>query len=295
LTYGATGGSAWVYNVLFFNKSILQSAGYSADAMYELQTSGGWNWAKFEEIAKKVTQGTKYAINDSDLYFYNGLLASNSASWVTQKETGLTFTGADAKNQEVLTFYQKLVKNGQMKVEPSTTGYSLKDMKEFIAGNVAFYSHPVWAVQHRIKGANFEWGMIAMPKSSSAKDYVGDSSWASFYTIPRGVAKPNEPLTVIDEIMSNPLFKGAENDAQYVAFYSTFLKDAGSLKTINLLRTRERQSWQGATEAIKLTFGETYSWYPKVGEIANGASIATITGQVSQQYENLLKDLFTKK
>lgn len=295
LTYGVTGGSAWVYNVLFFNKSILESAGYSADAMYALQKSGNWNWSKFEEIAKKVTQGKKYAINDSDLYFYNGLLASNGTAWVQEQNGSLKFTGTDTKNQEVLNFYRNLVKNGYMKVEPKQEGYSLKDKDEFIAGNVAFYAHPVWGVQHRVNGANFKWGILAMPKSPSAKDYVGDSSWASFFTIPRGVKKPNEPLTIIDEIMANPLFKGAEDEAQYTAFYSTYLQDTGSLETIKMLRSKERQSWSGATEGIKMTFGADYSWYPKVGEIANGASIATISGQVSSQYNNLLKDIFTKK
>jgi len=295
LTNGSTGGSAWVYNVLFFNQSILSAAGYSPETMYRLRDSGEWTWSKFEEIAKKVTTGSTYAINDSDLYFYNGLLASNNTAWVEMQDGVLKFSGGNAKNQEVLNFYTKLVKNKYMKVEPDNQ-ISLKDMAEFNAGKTAFYAHPVWAVQHRLNNTSaFKWGIMPMPKSPSAKDYVADSSWVSFYTIPRGVTKANEPLTVIDEIMGNPLFTREEDEAQYVAFYTPFLKDQGSLKTILMLRTKERQSWSGAMSGIKLDFGSSYSWYPKVGQIANGASLKATVDSVSTQYETLLKDIFVKK
>lgn len=294
LTYGVTGGSALVYDVLFFNKTLLKNAGYSAESLYQLQNSGGWTWDKFSEVAGKVTQGSTYAINDSERYFYVGLLSSNGAEWVTKSGGSLVFTGGDAKNQQVLEYMTGLAKSGALKMDSAEVS-STTAQQEFIAGRAAFYAHPVFAARDRLAGANIDWGILAMPKAPGAKDYVADSSWASFYVIPSGVAKPNEPLTIVDEIFSRPLYNEAEDEAQYTAFYSQYLKDTQSLETIKMLRSKEKQTWWRATESIGLTTNDSVSWFLKVGEIVNGASIATVTGSVTQQYNNLLNDMFGKK
>ena len=294
LTYGVSGGSALVYDVLFFNKTILKNAGYSAETMYQLQNSGGWTWDKFKEIAGKVTQGDKYAINDSERYLYVGLLSSNNAEWVTKSGNTLVFTGGDAKNQEVLTYMQGLASAGALKIDSAAVS-ATPDLQEFSAGRAAFYAQPVFGCRDRLGGANFDWGILAFPKSPSAKDYVADSSRASFYVIPRGVKNPNEPLTIVDAIFSHPLFTAAEDEAQYTAFYSQYLKDTQSLDTIKMLRSKEKQTWWRATETLGLITTGDNSWFCKVGTIANGAPIKTTTDSVTQQYNTLLRDMFAIK
>lgn len=244
---------------------------------------------------KKVTQGDRYALNDSERYFYVGLLSSNGAEWVSKSSNGsLTFTGGDAKNQQVLEYMTRLVKSGAVKMDRSAVS-ATTSQQEFIAGRAAFYAHPVFAVRDRLGSANFDWGILAIPKAPGAKDYVADSSWASFYVIPKGIKNPNEPLTLVDEIFSRSLYTKAEDEAQYTAFYSQYLKDTQSLDTIKMLRSKEKQTWWRATEAIGLTSSTSPSWFLKVGDIVNGASIATVTGGVTQQYNNLLNDMFGKK
>lgn len=295
LTSGYTGGSLWVYNVMYFNHDIVSDAGYSPSTIYNYVKNGQWTWDKFEEVAENVTSGGIYAMNDSELYFYNGLMVSNNTDWVQMRGNNLKFTGGESEGLQVLNYYRNLVNKGFIQVGDGVSR-TQQNASEFNAGNTAFYVHPVWAIQHRINPATaFEWGVLPVPKAPGASDYVSHSEWVSFYVIPRGIRRPNEVLTILDYIQGNPIFTQAEDNAQYIAFYAPFVRDGESMDILMDLRKRELQSWSGGVSSIGLDWGSTNSWYPKVRTILNGQSAAgTVISEVQNQYDTLLRDMFVR-
>ena len=80
---------------IFFNKRMLRGAGIPEDEPYDLQASGEWTWAKFEEYCKKLTKDTdgdgktdQYAMASFSKDYLPMCAANNNANFVSRDEDG---------------------------------------------------------------------------------------------------------------------------------------------------------------------------------------------------------------
>lgn len=80
---------------VYFNKRLLQEAGYSADALYDFQKSGTWNWSKFEEVLKACTRDADndgvidhWGMTCFSTEYYTAAIYSSGAEFVTKDASG---------------------------------------------------------------------------------------------------------------------------------------------------------------------------------------------------------------
>ena len=74
---------------IFFNKRLLEEAGYTADDLYDIQKNNEWTWEKFEEVCQALTKDTdndgvidRYAMTSFSSDYFTSVLASNNAKYV---------------------------------------------------------------------------------------------------------------------------------------------------------------------------------------------------------------------
>lgn len=89
---------------VFFNKRLLEEAGYPRDYPYDLQKEGKWTWATFEEMCKKLARDTdndgiidKYALTTFSSTFAMGALSSNGGSYVGVDKNGKYYNNAGSE------------------------------------------------------------------------------------------------------------------------------------------------------------------------------------------------------
>ena len=90
---------------VFFNKRLLEEAGFPADLPYDLQKEGKWTWETFEDLCKKLTMDTdndgvvdKYALTTFSSTFAAGALSSNNAAYIDIDENGKYYNAAGTEN-----------------------------------------------------------------------------------------------------------------------------------------------------------------------------------------------------
>lgn len=90
---------------MFFNKRLLEEAGYSPDYPYDLQKEGKWTWETFEEMCKKLTRDTDndgvidmYALTTFSTTFSMGALSSNGAGYIGRDSNGKYYNIAGSDN-----------------------------------------------------------------------------------------------------------------------------------------------------------------------------------------------------
>lgn len=80
---------------IFYNKRMFEEAGIDPEEPYNLQASGEWTWAKFEEYCAKLTKDTNndgqtdiYAMASFSKDYLKLCAASNGAQFVTRNAEG---------------------------------------------------------------------------------------------------------------------------------------------------------------------------------------------------------------
>lgn len=193
---------------LFWNKRILQENGYDPDVIYDLQKSGEWTWAKFEEMCANLTKDTdndgvidQYAMASFNTEFTWAALISNGGSIVTQDSDGKYALNLESDNSmEALNWTKKMFVNYQM---PQAEGAAWDYFKTaFTNGEVAFYVNQEYDAQPNGLLANMkdDWGMACFPLGPNGDGKLftmnGDNMWA----IPNCYSqdKVNKIMKIID-------------------------------------------------------------------------------------------------
>lgn len=193
---------------LFWNKRILQENGYDPDVIYDLQKSGEWTWAKFEEMCANLTKDTdndgvidQYAMASFNSEFTWAALISNGGSIVKQDSDGKYALNLESDNSmEALNWTKKMFVNYQM---PQAEGAAWDYFKTaFTNGEVAFYVNQEYDAQPNGLLANMkdDWGMACFPLGPNGNGKLftmnGDNMWA----IPNCYSqdKVNKIMKIID-------------------------------------------------------------------------------------------------
>ncbi len=117
--YGmATGKPEWRQGV-FWNKRLFEEAGLDPDLPYDLQASGDWTWAKFEELCAKLTRDTNsdgtpdtYALSSFSIDMFKALVACNNAQFIGRDENGKYYNATNTPEfLAAMQFGVKLIEN----------------------------------------------------------------------------------------------------------------------------------------------------------------------------------------
>ena len=193
---------------LFWNKRVLQENGYDPDVIYDLQKSGEWTWAKFEEMCANLTKDTdndgvidQYAMASFNTEFTWAALISNGGSIVTQDSDGKYALNLESDNSmEALNWTKKMFVNYQM---PQAEGAAWDYFKTaFTNGEVAFYVNQEYDAQPNglLATMKDDWGMACFPLGPNGDGKLftmnGDNMWA----IPNCYSqdKVNKIMKIID-------------------------------------------------------------------------------------------------
>lgn len=163
---------------LYFNKRLLKDAGIEPSEIYDLQESGDWTWAKFEEICSKIQADTdndgtidRYAMVNFASTFFNCAVMSNYAHFVGMDENGKyvnnleTQETLDALNWAVdmlakYDYPQPADSNWDYWVNAFQTGCGV-----FIAGET-YQAGGDWSSMED------DFGFVCFPKGPNASDYT---------------------------------------------------------------------------------------------------------------------------
>jgi ABC-type glycerol-3-phosphate transport system substrate-binding protein len=176
----APGGSAHAACV-FWNKRLFREAGLDENLPYDLQKSGEWTWAKFLEIAKRLTRDIN---NDGriDIYAMSGdlstevldaFVAGNGANYVRKNaRTGrLENATNDPAFLEAIQYFMRLRDEGVMMPKPEGSAWDwYKPM--FQDGRLAMRIDQHYIADNDLTNMRDNWGMVLPPKGPRSRNYV---------------------------------------------------------------------------------------------------------------------------
>jgi ABC-type glycerol-3-phosphate transport system substrate-binding protein len=188
---------------LFYNKTMFKANGLPD--LYELQKKGEWTWDKFYEIAKALTKDTngdgnidQYGVYNS-LFLGSSMIISNNGSTVEVKDGKGTFEMGSPNSMEALNFYQKLINEKVVKLQPSGSNWDWY-RTEFANGTAGMLPDQ-WSATGKLKTAmKDDYGYVFFPKGPKAKDYVSEMGGLEFSVIPASVKNPDDVAFIIQEL-----------------------------------------------------------------------------------------------
>lgn len=200
-------------NVTYFNKRLLESAGYSAAQMYEWNSTGQWTWERLEEVAVATTNKDAkiYGLSrSSNNAAATNLMHSNGGSQVTRREVDGkmrdVYTGMEDPAVEAWDFVVSLYNQGVM---GGTVG---DDAAVFKEGKYAIMlSELVRAGQ--LKEMVDDYGFLQIPKGPRAADYVSNINWFVPYAMFQHTDNPGGTAQLVHEFYK-PLYAKSSEENQ---------------------------------------------------------------------------------
>lgn len=169
---------------VFFNKRLFEEAGLNPDLPYDLQKSGEWTWAKFEEIANTLSQDKNadgatdvYAICAWQVEVVKAAVFSNGSDYIKLNNE----TGKYENNQNATEFLDGV----NLAVDFFNKGYIMPDPEgaEFTWFENAFKSGQAamcvteWYRNTAFQDMEDDWGFVffpAGPKGQMRTMYTGN-------------------------------------------------------------------------------------------------------------------------
>ncbi len=261
---------------MFFNKKLVKDAGYNPDSLYTMQKNGTWDWAKFEEIAKKINKDTNsdgkidvYGVANGywDNFLWSALILSNNADWVRRPDGLMTFTGDESRAITALNFWQKLAFTNKMVYTPNDNSVDAM----FVQGKIGFL--PQYANRANFpafKAMRDDWGMVLMPKGPDANRYFSPVSWYDGYSIPAAALQNDDAnrtygrqLAAIINELSKPSIPSDLISTITEIQFESLVRDEGTIETFNLIKTVKIRS-------------EYYNGLNTVGQLLNSELINSV-------------------
>lgn len=168
---------------IFFNKRLFEEAGLDSDLLYDLQASGDWTWAKFEELSAKLTRDTNndgvndvygFAMNHSS--FFSMAVLSNGATYINRDENGLYYNDLSSlKAMEALVWAAEY---GKKDYEYFPTKWNAQP-EAFESGKAAMMIGDNWQTASFADMAD-DWGYVTFPKGPKSETNTvtsNDTAW----------------------------------------------------------------------------------------------------------------------
>jgi ABC-type glycerol-3-phosphate transport system substrate-binding protein len=165
---------------MFWNKRLLQEAGFDPDLPYDLQKEGKWTWEKFEELLKATTRDTDndgipdtWGLTTFSSTFCAAALFSNGGSFIERDANGKYYNNAGSdKSMEAWNWCVKIAQNYQ---QPSPGDDANWDWfyTAFVNGEAAFLCDQEYNAQPQGKFSSMQddFGFVCFPLGPSG-DHV---------------------------------------------------------------------------------------------------------------------------
>ena len=176
--YGMSAETVEPKGGMYFNKRLLEEANIDPESIYDLQESGEWTWAKFEELCEQVQADTnndgqidRYAMVNFASTFYNEAVWSNGGEFIGKDADGKFINRLeDDDTMEALNWaLDMLSKYDYPQPEGSEWNYWAD---AFINGNGAFIAGETYQAGSDWSTMEDDFGFVCFPKGPKASDYT---------------------------------------------------------------------------------------------------------------------------
>lgn len=165
---------------VYFNKRILQDAGYKPEDLYKWQDAGEWTWDKYEEICSKVQKDTDndgvddvYGMAVRNTIWYEIITHTNNGAFIDMDDNGNLVNALETANTMqalnwALEMWDKYDAHASYP-EDAAWDYYINAYKE---AKACFYPGELWRAADLTGSMDDELGFVCFPKGPAATDYV---------------------------------------------------------------------------------------------------------------------------
>ena len=249
--YEATsfGGHVYGMNVdrepgygVFYNKRILQEAGYGADELYDLQKNGEWDRAKFEEILKACTKDTD-GDGRADIWglttslganYYTAVVHASGADFVTKDESGKFVNRMGSETfLSALDWADEMRKDyGAPPLENTEGMTSYTD--RFINGQVAM-TVASEKYKEMLSSLQDDWGFVMLPGPDGKNPIAVDPS--PVIIIPASYSKDEaNEIAIIFDLITETVHGYGHDEAWKEEYYEQYRDSRAVDETLTLMR-----------------------------------------------------------
>lgn len=225
---------------IFFNKRLLQEAGYSADELYDFQKNGTWTWSKFEEVLKACTRDTDH---DGDIDTW-GMVSFNSDYYTTAiYASGGQFVSKDANghfqnemgSDEFLNIVNWVNDMWHKYSEPQPEGSDWEYYKACFNNGEAAMRIGEESAKNELDGLKDDWGFVMFPCPDGREPIAVESE--NIFFIPASYSE--EEVSAIGfcfDLYTDPVPGYEDDEAWKEDYYSTYKDTRAVDETLSLMR-----------------------------------------------------------
>lgn len=180
--YSFNYGPSEVREVVFYNKKLVEAAGFDPDFPYELQKLGKWNWKNFELVCKAVSQADCYGIGGQAASLVTGAVFSNGGVFVSKENNG-TFKNqtTSSKTVEAINWIRDI---NSLYGDPGQGNWD-DYQKNFAAGKTAFCVDSLYMNNtYKDMNPNLDIGIIGFPNGPAGGKEITTAFNDAFYIFP---------------------------------------------------------------------------------------------------------------
>lgn len=269
--------------VCYFNKRLVEEAGYNPEDLYKWQEEGTWTWEKFHEVATKISQlstGNQkiWGTVQNDALLFNNLVVSNNTDWFKKTDEGVTFNASDPNVLQAIDFMKELYDDGCFPLETTQS-----DAKLFYSGTVGFLFDYVERVQWPANQQSMtdDYGMIMIPKGPNADSYYSMNNYYGVKAVLKNAADPEKLANLIYDFCL-PYEDGTDPEVMR----ESFVRDAESLKVFEYFADCTIITSQALGSPVREDFQRAI-----VEQVLTGANtVMSIIDEMQGTYDNALKE-----
>lgn len=257
--YGMAAGKPEPRLGVFWNKRLFEDAGLDPDLPYDLQASGEWTWAKFEELCAKLTRDTNndgtmdvYALASFSVDMFKSLAACNNAEFIGIDENGKYYNATGTPEfLAAMQFGVSLIENGYEMPMPDGAEWDWF-ISAFHDANVAMtfaeeYKVGTWA------DMDDDFGFVMAPAGPSGQSMTVFAD--NVVVMPACLDKETaEKVAFAYNLYTNPTPGYEDDDDWKTTYYDRFRDERAVDETLELMY----QEGRGTVWYLPLVYGTGY-------------------------------------
>jgi multiple sugar transport system substrate-binding protein len=264
--YGMAAGMAEPKLGVYFNKRLFEEAGLNPELPYELQASGQWTWAKFEEICQQLTRDydndgivDSHAMASFSIDLIRGATTSNNAKFIDKGSDGKFVNATSDPNfLEALQWVQSLIEKGYEMPVPQDANWDWF-VSAFQDAKVAMtfgeqYKVGTWA------NMTDDWGFVLCPIGPKMDNYAAYFS-DNVAVIPSSYDQETaEKIAFAYNLWTAPTPGYEYDDEGWKDSYYTRFRDARAVdETLNMMYTSAEPMVEYMHYVYGTSFGD-FAW-----------------------------------
>ncbi|MBR6366382.1 MAG: extracellular solute-binding protein [Lachnospiraceae bacterium] len=258
---------------IFFNKRLLQEAGYGADDLYDFQKNGTWTWSKFEEVLKACTRDkdgdgeidTWGMVNFNSDYFAIAIYSSGAQFVSKDKDGHFVNEMTTQKFLDALTWANNMWQNY---AEPQPADSDWDYFKAcFAKGEAAMRVTEEYAKSEFRETLTDDWGFVCFPCPDGQEILCYDKENVLFIPSSYSNDEANE-IALAYDLFTDPVPGYEDGDAWKEAYYSAYVDKRAVDETLQMMKRGKniKNRMDSFVSGLGDTLGSGFIW-----DIAGGA------------------------